>query len=458
MQGRVITGFRLEGHSRLSELGTWTNATAPDGRPAGALQFDPRLVADPGARQRLVEAVTTDRRLVQSGLTGLLPIEDLVAAGTEVWLLTGRPAAPTVTDLLNMPSGGPIPDAGSVAAILVETAQTLLALHTAGLAHGAVHPGTVVIGEDGATLLAERGLINAVRGLTPEPHRDVTAWASLARGLAASWASRAPELFEQAAATALTRGLAAARDTLLANRDRLPGGQISRERLRGTVQWWQRHNAPAAVAPAQPEVIDEGEIVTLLHVPSQGRPGVPPTPRGEVRFGPGVPTETTAEQIWRSGRQQATVHARQGRLSGRVAARRRGRTIIATALFAVILAGAALAWVLRGSGGPPLVVEKVSVKAPRKTQGCDSTVTISGVITTNGSDGQVRYEWRRSDGSPPVEQVETVRAGTTSYPVVLRWTVKGQGVFKGTATLRVISPVPNGKRIQDRASFTYRCR
>ena len=47
MQGRVITGFRLEGHSRLSELGTWTNATAPDGRPAGALQFDPRLVADP---------------------------------------------------------------------------------------------------------------------------------------------------------------------------------------------------------------------------------------------------------------------------------------------------------------------------------------------------------------------------------------------------------------------------
>ncbi|WP_449066656.1 hypothetical protein [Planomonospora algeriensis] len=72
----------------------------PGGRPAGALRFDARPFADPAARDRLVAAVVADRRLLQGGLTGLVPVADLITARGEVWLLTGEPAGPTVTDLL----------------------------------------------------------------------------------------------------------------------------------------------------------------------------------------------------------------------------------------------------------------------------------------------------------------------------------------------------------------------
>ncbi|WP_285779974.1 hypothetical protein [Microtetraspora sp. NBRC 13810] len=516
----VIAGFRLGGRGRLGELGTWSEATAPDGRAAGALRFDARLVADREAVRRLASAVSADRRLTQGGLTGLLPIADLVAAGDEVWLLTGRPAGPTVTDLLNSAAGS-IPDAGSAAAVLVETAQTLLAVHAAGLAHGALQPGTVVAGEDGAALLAERGLAEALRGLPPAPERDVAAWASLARGLAATWAGdagAAAVLLDQVASTALTHGLAAARDVLLAGRDRLPGGFIGRERLADAVRVW-RQGLPTPVATPYPTGHDEGEIVTLLHVPTPGSgtfpasTATPPTTPGsgspgtgypgggghaahpgdggfgaghaaypgdrgsgaagthpaegdhrstahpggdEVRFGPGVPTGSTAEDIWRSGREQATPAARDRRLR-RAAARRRRRTVLSAVVFALVVAGALLAWLLRDTG-PALAVQKVDVTAPKKVQGCDSTVTINGVITTNGGGGEIRYAWVRSDRKQPIEQTETVGDGTT-HQVSLKWTVKGEGSFKGTATLRVLSPAPaSGKRVEDKATFTYRCR
>ena len=39
----------------------------------------------------------------------------------------------------------------------------------------------------------------------------------------------------------------------------------------------------------------------------------------------------------------------------------------------------------------------------------------------------------------------------------LEWTVKGEGNFKGTATLTLLSPAPEGEKLQDRATFTYKC-
>ncbi|MFD0658896.1 hypothetical protein [Thermocatellispora tengchongensis] len=271
-------------------------------------------------------------------------------------------------------------------------------------------------------------------------------------------------LLEQAATTATTHGLAAARDTLLSGRDRLPGGHIGRERLVGMVRWWRDHHTAAtgpaglaAVPAGRPQ--DEGEIVTLLHVPApvqaERAPEQPET--ADVRFGPGVPSMSTAEQIWRSGREQATVYGQEHHRESRLATRRRRRTAVAAATLALIVAGALLAWLLRDPG-PVLAVEKVDVKAPRRTQGCDSTVVINGVITTNGGDGRVRYEWRRSDSKKPIVQEETVTADTTSYQVSLRWTVKGEGSFKATATLRILDPEPAGKPMEDRATFTYRCR
>ncbi|MDF5757246.1 hypothetical protein [Spongiactinospora sp. TRM90649] len=484
-----IAGYRPAGRGRPGDVGTWREAVAPDGRQVSVLRFDTGLVAAGWARQRLVTVVTSDQRLVAGGLGGLMPLLDLVAADDEVWLIAGHPAVPTLTDLLETTGGqGAGPDAAGAAAVLVESAQTLLAVHAAGLAHGALQPGTLVIGEDGATLLAERGLADALRGRSPAPDRDVTAWASLARGLAAAWAGRATPgaaLLEQAAATATTLGLAAARDALLNGRENLPGGYVGRDRLVEAVRRWRRDQVPAAVtgppyAGADDVGRDEGEIVTLLHVPTPIPTPIPtpaPAPttgpatagtadsaaqradtagRGDVRFGPGVPARNTAEQIWQSGQQ--TVHADDRRSPQRVAAnKRRRKAALSAAVTALVIVAAVLAW-LQLSGGPALAVEGVDVKAPKKTQGCDTTVTINGVITTNGADGLVRYQWRRSDQDKPIEQTETVRSGTSSYPVSLKWTVKGEGSFKGTATLRVLSPVTTGKRGEDKATFTYRCR
>ncbi|GAA3087135.1 hypothetical protein [Streptosporangium carneum] len=476
-----VAGFRLTGVSRTGELGVWSSAVAPDGRPAGVLGFDPRSIADPAARDRLVAAVVADRGLIQAGLTGLVPISDLVSTQGEVWLLTAVPASPTLADLLS--SGVPRPDAGGLAAVLLETAQTLLTLHAAGLAHGAVRPDTVVIAADGAALLAERGLADALHGRPSLPEGDVAAWASLARDLAASPAA-SPDtagLFERAAATASAGGLIQARDALLAGRDLLPQGSFGRD---GLAEAARRESSSAATpqtrqdrqAAAQAAALpgpDEGEIVTLLHVPRTGesRAGnagqgtgtadtAPPESGGNVvmRFGPGVPAETTAAQIWRAGRDQQQTEPPSGRLRalGVPARRRRRRTALASAILALMVVGILAAWLLRGAA-TPLAVTGVETTAPKKTQGCDATVRITGVFATNGSAGQIRYQWKRSDRKAPIVQEDTVSSGQTSHEVDLQWTVKGEGRFRGTATLKLLSPLPADGKVQDKASFTYKC-
>ncbi|WP_084958953.1 hypothetical protein [Thermoactinospora rubra] len=433
-----IAGFQLTERTRVTELGTWIDAVGPDGRRGGALRFDPAVMSLPGVRDRVVSTVVTDRQLTQAGIAGLVPVADMVAAGEEVWLLTRQATTPTLSDLMSRPGLDP----PSAAAVLVETAQTLLALHSSGIAHGSLHPGTVVIAEDGAALLAERGLADAVRGQQPSADRDVVAWAALARGLAAvAGTARAADLFERAAATATTHGLAAARDTLLAGRDAL--GAIGRDRLAEAARRWAVPAAPPGHAAGEGE--DEGEIVTLLHVPGSAQ-----------HFGPGVPgrpteagaQQTTAEKIWAAG--AAPPRARR---------RRTGRwtTVGAAAVFALILAGAVLAWMRLGGSSAPLAVQSVEVVAPKKTQGCDAVVRIVGTLRTNGSAGTIVYEWQRSDRKERIQQKEVVSEGKTSVTVPLEWTVKGEGKKKYTATLHVLSPVPAGKALRDKATFSYSC-
>lgn len=444
-----IAGFRLTEHTWMTELGNWIDAISPDGRRAGALLFDPRTIGLPGVRERVVNAVMTDQRLVLSGLAGLIPVADVVAAGDQVWLLTGQAVSPTLADLL---SGRSLDPSGAASA-LVETAQTLLALHAAGVTHGSVHPGTVVITAEGAALLSERGLSDAIRGLVSPPDRDTAGWAALARGLAASFgqdASRAAQLFERAAATAGTLGLAAARDTLVAEQATLPGGGIGREALARAARGRSAFAQPRAYdqPPVPPK--DEGDIVTLLHVPGRSA--------GPVQFGPGVGTqaqrpETTAERIWRAGRGGAsTVHGPGGG-RGRASRKRRWRTIFATAVFAAVMAGAILAW-FRLSDAPELAVKSIDVVAPKKTQGCDSKVLITGTVVTNGAPGEITFEWRKNIDKEIVKGTLRTTADKTSYALPLRWSLQGKSNVKATATLRILTPGPVRT---DKASFTYKC-
>lgn len=466
-----IAGFRLTQHTWHTELGNWIDAISPDGRRAGALLFDPRVIGLPGVRERVVAAVLADQRLVAGGTGGLIPVADVVAAGEQVWLLTAQAVSPTLADLLAAAQV----DAGGAAAVLVDTAQTLLALHAAGVTHGSLHPRTVVIGADGVALLSERGLADAIRGHLSPPDGDVAAWASLARSLAASLPGGAGvvELVERAAATATAYGLAAARDLLLGGRGALPGGVISREGLiqaaRGRSAFARR--SPDEQPPAYGAVPrDEGDIVTLLHVPGGGQGGgaggtdgagggtgnggVP----GPVRFGPGVETrqgtqETTAERIWREGKAEAETLQRVGTIRDRAARARRRRTVVSAAVLAVVVAGAILAWLKLGDT-PALTVASIEVETPKKTQGCDSAVVVKGTIVTNGAPGEVTYEWRKSTDDEVVRQTLRTVSDRTTYEVPLRWRLKGRSTVKATATLVVLSP---GPRMTDKASFTYKC-
>ncbi|MBB2911160.1 hypothetical protein FHS43_002425 [Streptosporangium becharense] len=490
-----VAGFRLAGRVWADDLGTWSSAVTPGGQPGGVLRFEPGLVTDAAARERLVAAVLTDRGLARDGLTGLLPVADLVTAQGEVWLLTAAPAGPTVGDLLSGVPGSDGPGADGAAAVLMETARTLLAVHAAGLTHGELHPGNVVIAADGSALLAKRGLTDALFGRPPAPERDVAAWASLARGLAATWAAGEPQtaaLFERVAATASLHGLATARDTLLSGLDRQPPGLTGHAGLAETVRLWSAYATPGAANPAAsppawanptvstpartspaasasgwtspaastPSGRDEGEVVTMLRVPAAGEP------RAEdvaLRFGPGVPPDTTAAQVWRAGRGQQETELAGDRLRRAAArppslspARRRGRTALSAVILSLMVVAGVAVWLFRDPAAS-LEVTKVDARAPKKTQGCDTTVKITGVFSTNGSAGEIRYRWRRSDREEPIEQSDRIPPGTTSHRVTLEWTVKGEGSFRGTATLELVSPLPVGKKLQDRTSFTYRC-
>ncbi|MFI9573189.1 hypothetical protein ACIG5D_17280 [Microbispora rosea] len=446
-EGATVAGHRLTGRTRRSEVGTWADAVSPDGRPSGALLFDLPAVATAGARERLVATVGADVRLQSGGPIGLLPVIDLVAARDEVWLITTR-ATPAVADLM---AAGRL-DPGGAATVLLETAQALLTVHAAGAAHGALHAGTIVIGEDGSVLLAERGLLRALRGEHASAEQDVAAWAALAGALAANCGQGHAAAALRHASAAAAHGLAAARDTLLAERDAFPG--VGREGL--------ARAAHGLSAPASPDLpigpaaglaagSSGGEAVTLLDLPDAA------DGPGDVmmRFGPGVPTETTAAQIWRAGQTSASITATQTRGPAPRRRRRRSTAWAGTLLLAILIA-AVILW-LRQTPGAPLAVSDVDVKAPKKTVRCDGQADFVGVVTTNGEAGSIRYLWIRSDGRKPLEGEQRTSSGDTSVDLPLHWKVTGSGSFKGTATLRVLSPTTSGKPIQDKASFTYKC-
>ncbi|MFF3889302.1 hypothetical protein [Streptomyces sp. NPDC001914] len=255
MKATTVAGRTLSGRSRDARHGAWhALLPAESGQPVlGALRVDRALLAPQGTRDRLAAAVLAVGRL---RLPGVLGTVDLVAEAGEVWLITARPAAPTLADLLA--GGGTGPDAGSAASVLNETAQTLLALHAAGLAHGALGADTVVLAPDGVALLAEAALGTVLGdtsgGETDAARRaaDVAAWAGLARTLGEAWVAPgtpAAAVFARCCAAAGSKGLAAGRAALVAGRAALPEGFLRRTELRAAV---------ATVATAVDGVPDPG--------------------------------------------------------------------------------------------------------------------------------------------------------------------------------------------------------
>ncbi|WP_327433208.1 hypothetical protein [Streptomyces sp. NBC_01236] len=500
----VVAGRPLSDWSRDTRWGTWyalwpESADAP---PLGALRIDRALLTPQGARERLASAVLAVGRL---RLPGVPATVDLVAEAGEVWLITARPLVPTLADLLA--AEGPRPDAGSVASVLNETAQTLLALHATRLAHGSLTVDNVVLAPDGTALLAESALGIALGDDMPSAsaqRADIAAWAAVARTLGDAWAAAGtPEadLFARCATTAESDGLVAARAILVAGREVLPADFLRRTALRAAAAAASADLTPPVTRDAPPAVGDTaGETPTApspetvvpgrddhvgfpavpdtqLTVPGRAdrvpRPAAPdeqatvlgkrnrtsdafraPATEGDgdgdilLRFGPGVPADEqeTLRALWRAA---APAPARERR-------RRRawfGATVVLTALAVVV-------WLLllRPTAGP--TVTAAEVQAPTRQLHCGQTADVIGVLTTDGRRGPVAYRWLRSDGHDSGELIHTARRGDRSLTVHLRWTVRGSGSFQGTARLQVLhrSGSDSGSApIEAEGSFRYSC-
>jgi hypothetical protein len=251
---------------RIGACGTWWAAATPGGQTLATLQLDPDLVAVPAVRERVAAAVAAIRA---ADPPGVLRTTELVYDARRAWLVVANLPQPTLADLLATDRTLPT---GAAAGIAVDVAEALRGLHEAGLHHGDLSAGTVVLTGAGAARLAEAGVLAAVRDTPTDVVADAVAWSALARALAARAAGGESSLLVDAAATAAAGDLAAAARRLALNAAGLPDF-VTRDALASllpTIEPAGRPDAtPPVPLPRQPSTMDGLAV--------------------RRRFGPGVP-------------------------------------------------------------------------------------------------------------------------------------------------------------------------
>jgi serine/threonine protein kinase len=268
------TELWLDKTLRIGACGTWFTAGTPGGQTLGTLQLDPDLIAAPAVRDRVAAAVAAVRA---ANPPGVLRTTELVYDAKRAWLVVATLPKPTLADLLASQRALP---PGAAAGLAVDIAAALRQLHAAGLAHGDLSAGAVVLTGGGSAVLAEVGVLAAVRDAPTDIGADADAWAGIIRELAARTAPPESELLTQAAATAQAGDLAAAARRLTLLAADLPDFE-TRDALVGLLP----DLAPAPAQSAQPAER------AIEQVPSQRQPSTMEDGRTVVRlrFGPGVP-------------------------------------------------------------------------------------------------------------------------------------------------------------------------
>ena len=302
---------------RIGACGTWWAAGTPGGHPLGTLQLDPDLVAAPAVRDRVAAAVAAVRA---ANPPGVLRTTELVYDARRAWLVVANLPKPTLADVLA--TGGVLPP-GAAAGIAVDVAAALRSLHAAGLHHGDLSAGTVVLTGAGAATLAEVGVLAAVRDAPTDVGADTVAWGALARALATRTGEIEAALLVDAAATAESGDLTAAARRLALAAAELPDF-VSRDALAALL--------PTVEPAATPDVASL--------VPTQRAGSTMDGLAVRLRFGPGVPDSALLHPIPADAVAVSRgAPANLGR--GRRAVRALG--LVASSVV-VVLAGASAAW------------------------------------------------------------------------------------------------------------------
>ncbi|NUR49674.1 MAG: hypothetical protein HOV71_16210 [Hamadaea sp.] len=466
-------------------IGTWQETSTADGRKVGALALPQQ---DREQLTRVVAAVNAVRRLA---LPGVVPIADLVGHGGRAWLISGAPIGPSIADLASRLTPG------TAATVLSDTGQTLMRLHQAGLAHGAVDASTVVVSPAGVALLSEVGVAAATAGRQPTAAEDAAAWAELARRIGGG--DQTLQVVAAAAAAGLETGLR----VLAAHASALPGfgdrsalaalpkqpapltvpGDIpppeSTTLLPGAATEAAVQATPQQRQPVIPQQAVPQQAVPQQAVPQQG-PAQPvaqehlATQMARRTTEPPVqqpaPVERSADGVLRFGQGPVATPVTPSWTPPPTAYRppkkslfKRVTGVLGSLLSLLLVLGVVYVLLLRfmpelGVPNPlglfsatqitGVTVQKVAVTT------CNTQADVIGTVVTNGEPGTFAYEWVDSDGHRSGRLDQSVRKGEGSVQVHYYWGFSGKGSHKGTATLNILAPV----QLTANAEVTYSCK
>src|SRR5689334_23827118 len=132
---------------------------SPGGRPVAVKAIRAELAADPEFRSRFGREVASARRV--SGVY-TAQVVDADVDGPVAWMATAYVPGPSLAEAVD--NHGPVPD-GLLLALAAGLAESLNAIHAAGVVHRDLKPSNVLLAEDGPRVI-DFGISRAVEAST----------------------------------------------------------------------------------------------------------------------------------------------------------------------------------------------------------------------------------------------------------------------------------------------------
>jgi len=152
---QTIGPYRLVGQLGSGGMGRVFLGVSAGGRPVAVKVVRAELAADPEFRNRFGREVAAARRV--SGVFTAMVV-DADVDGPTAWLATAYVPGPSLTEAIN--DHGPLP-ASSLLTLAAGLAESLSAIHRAGVVHRDLKPSNVLVAEDGPRVI-DFGISRAV--------------------------------------------------------------------------------------------------------------------------------------------------------------------------------------------------------------------------------------------------------------------------------------------------------
>ena len=144
---RTIGPYRLAGRLGRGGMGEVFLGVSPGGRPVAVKAIRAELAADPQFRARFGREVAAARRV--SGVF-TAPVVDADTGGPVAWLATSYVQGPSLEEAVE--GHGPLPER-SLLALAAGLAESLTAIHSAGVVHRDLKPSNVLLAQDGPRVI-----------------------------------------------------------------------------------------------------------------------------------------------------------------------------------------------------------------------------------------------------------------------------------------------------------------